>query len=107
MLADGRYIYFNSARSGAMQIWRIGARDGSNPEQVTKEPGYRDWFPHFSPHGRWIVFVSFGLDVELGDHPPNRDVVLRNHAGRGKRSAAHPYKAFWRARDDQCSFMVA
>ncbi len=74
---DGRYIYFNSARSGAMQIWRINARDGGNPQQVTKEPAYRDWFPHFSPDGRWIVFVSFGLDVELGDHPPNRDVVIR------------------------------
>ena len=73
---DGRHIYFNSARSGAMQIWRIGA-DGSNPEQVTTDPAWRDWFPHFSPDGKWIVFISFGPDVALGDHPPNRDVMLR------------------------------
>lgn len=73
---DGRHIYFNSARSGAMQIWRIDA-DGGNPRAVTRDPAWRDWFPHVSPDGRWIVFISFGLDVELGDHPPNRDVVLR------------------------------
>ncbi|HEY0043975.1 MAG TPA: hypothetical protein VGB62_05425 [Allosphingosinicella sp.] len=74
---DGRYIYFNSARNGAMQIWRARASDGANPEQVTRDPAWRDWFPHFSPDGKWIVFISFGLDVALGDHPPNRDVVLR------------------------------
>lgn len=74
---DGRYLYFNSTRSGAMQIWRARASDGANPEQVTTDPNYRDWFPHFSPDGKWIVFVSFGLDIDLSDHPPNRDVVLR------------------------------
>ena len=73
---DGRYVYFNSTRSGAMQIWRANT-DGSNPEQVTHDPNFRDWFPHFSPDGRWIAFISFGLDVALTDHPPNRDVTLR------------------------------
>ncbi|WP_114951389.1 TolB family protein [Sphingosinicella terrae] len=73
---DGRFLYFNSTRSGAMQIWRMGI-DGSGPVQVTTDPDYRDWFPHLSPDGRWIVFISFGLDIELGDHPPNRDVDLR------------------------------
>jgi len=74
---DGRWLYFNSTRSGAMQIWRAHA-DGSAPEQVTHDPNLRDWFPHLSPDGKWIVFISFGLDVALGDHPPNRsDVALR------------------------------
>ena len=73
---DGRWLYFNSTRSGAMQIWRAHA-DGSNPEQVTNDPAWRDWFPHFSPDGRWIAFISFGTDIPLGDHPPNRDVSLR------------------------------
>ncbi len=73
---DGRHLWFNSTRSGAMQIWRADA-DGSNPRQITTDPAYRDWFPHLSPDGRWVVFVSFGLDVALGDHPPNRDVTLR------------------------------
>jgi hypothetical protein len=74
---DGRYIYFNSTRSGSMQIWRARASDGANPEQVTSDTNYRDWFPHFSPDGKWIAFISFGLDIDLSDHPPNRDVVLR------------------------------
>ena len=42
------------------------------PEQVTHDPNFRDWFPHFSPDGKWIAFISFGLDVALNDHPPNR-----------------------------------
>lgn len=74
---DGRYLYFNSVRSGDMRIWRMRAADGADPEQVTHDAGYRDWFPHISPDGKWITFVSFGMDVALGDHPPNRDVVIR------------------------------
>lgn len=73
---DGRFIYFNSVRSGNMKIWRIRA-DGSSPEQVTFEDNTRDWFPHPSPDGKWIVFVSFGTDVATGDHPPNKNVSLR------------------------------
>jgi Tol biopolymer transport system component len=74
---DGQWLYFNSTRSGAMQIWRAHA-DGTGPEQITRDPNFRDWFPHLSPDGKWIVFISFGLDVALGDHPPNReDVALR------------------------------
>jgi TolB protein len=74
---DGRHLYFNSTRSGAMAIWRANA-DGSNPMQITRDPERRDWFPHLSPDGKWIAFVSFGLDVALNDHPPNReDVVLK------------------------------
>jgi hypothetical protein len=74
---DGKWLYFNSTRSGAMQIWRAHA-DGTSPGQITHDPNFRDWFPHLSPDGKWIVFISFGLDVALGDHPPNRsDVALR------------------------------
>jgi Tol biopolymer transport system component len=73
---DGKHLWFNSARSGAMQIWRANA-DGSGPVQITTDPDYRDWFPHISPDGKWVAFISFGLDIALGDHPPNRDVVLR------------------------------
>ena len=74
---DGRFLYFNSTRSGAMALWRANP-DGSDPVQLTHDPARRDWFPHLSPDGKWIVYVSFGDDVALEDHPPNReDVQLR------------------------------
>jgi WD40 repeat protein len=74
---DGRYLYFNSTRSGAMALWRARA-DGSDPVQLTHDPARRDWFAHLSPDGKWIAYVSFGDDVALPDHPPNRsDVQLR------------------------------
>ena len=39
-----------------MQIWRMHA-DGSNQEPVTNDDCY-NWFPHPSPDGKWIVFLS-------------------------------------------------
>src|SRR2546428_2064859 len=54
---DGKYIYFNSARSGTMQIWRMKP-DGRDPEPVTNDE-YNNWFPHVSPDGQWIAFISF------------------------------------------------
>jgi TolB protein len=72
---DGRYIYFNSLRSGNMKIWRMRA-DGSEQEQCSFGEETRDWFAHPSPDGRWIVFIAFGMDVALGDHPANKNVSL-------------------------------
>lgn len=71
--ADGRYIYFNSERSGAMQIWRMRP-DGSNQEQVTNDQ-YNNWFPHPSPDGKWLVFLSYAPEIK--GHPENKDVQLR------------------------------
>ncbi len=56
-----------------MQIWRMEA-DGSEQEQVTTDE-YQDWFPHISPDGRYIVFLSYEKDVK--EHPANKDVLLR------------------------------
>lgn len=73
---DGKSIYFNSVRSGLMQIWRMDA-DGGNQEQVTDDE-YNNWFPHVSPDGRWIVFVSYLVgEVEPDDHPAAKRVYLR------------------------------
>lgn len=71
---DGKQIYFNSVRTGQMKIWRMNA-DGSEQVQVTPDDAYGDWFPHPSPDGRWIVFLSYDRSVE--GHPENKDVVLR------------------------------
>lgn len=72
---DGQYIYFNSSRSGNMQLWRMKP-DGSGQEQVTSD-AYNNWFPHVSPDGKWIVFLSYGTDVKPEDHPYYKHVYLR------------------------------
>ena len=73
---DGKYIYFNSTRTGTMKLWRMKP-DGSQPEQLTFDDNYNDWFPHISPDGQWIVFISYGTDVEPGNHPFYKQVTLR------------------------------
>ena len=64
---DGKWIYFNSDRSGGWDVWRIPA-DGAGPndqkaEQITKDE-LEDWFPHVSPDGKWTVFLSFAKGVK-------------------------------------------
>lgn len=71
--ANGKYIYFNSVRTGKMKIWRMKP-DGTQQKQVTFD-AYNDWFAHPSPDGKWIVFVSYEPDVE--GHPANKNVMLR------------------------------
>jgi hypothetical protein len=73
---DGKYIYFNSVRGGAtMQIWRM-TEDGKNPEQITNDE-LNNWFPHISPDGQSIAFISFPKDVDPSDHPYYKRVYLR------------------------------
>jgi len=72
---DGKFIYFNSARSGTMQLWRMKA-DGSEPEQITSDE-WNNWFPHVSPDGQWIAFISFPKEVDPADHPYYKRVYLR------------------------------
>ena len=72
---DGKYIYFNSTRSGLMQLWRMKP-DGSEQTQITKD-GFNNWFPHISPNGKWIVFLSFLGDINPNDHPFYKQVYIR------------------------------
>jgi len=72
---DGRHIYFNSTRSGLMQLWRMKP-DGTEQEQVTNDE-FNNWFPHISPDGKWIAFLSFNQDVRPEDHPYYRHVYVR------------------------------
>ena len=70
---DGKWIYFNSDRTGLMQIWRMKP-DGTEPEQVTKD-GLNNWFAHPSPNGRWLAYLTFAADVK--GHPADKDVMIR------------------------------
>ncbi|WP_437397867.1 TolB family protein [Flagellimonas lutimaris] len=73
---DGKYIYYNgSTNGGTMQLWRMRP-DGSQKEQLTFDE-YNDWFPHISPDGKWIAFISFKPDIELNSHPSYKQVMLR------------------------------
>ncbi|MEJ7617799.1 MAG: hypothetical protein WKF30_12750 [Pyrinomonadaceae bacterium] len=72
---DGQHIYFNSNRTGTMQIWRMKP-DGSDQQQVTFDE-YNNWFPHISPNGKWILFLSFSKEVNSSDHPFYKQVYLR------------------------------
>lgn len=72
---DGKYIYFNSTRSGLMQLWRMKP-DGSEQEMVTNDE-FNNWFPHISPDGKWIAFISYGQDVQPDQHPYYKHCYLR------------------------------
>lgn len=72
---DGKFIYYNGSQSGTMQIWRMKP-DGTGNEQITFDE-YNDWFPHISPDGKWIVFISFPTDIPVNDHPSYKKVMLR------------------------------
>ncbi|OOG72726.1 TolB family protein [Flavobacterium sp. A45] len=88
---DGKFIYFNSVRSGKMQVWRMKP-DGSSPERITKDE-WNNWFPHVSPNGKMLVYIAFGDDVLPGDHPFYKHVSLRlmNLETREVKILAHLY----------------
>lgn len=72
----GEYIWFNSVRSGLMQVWRMKA-DGSEQTQMTFDETRNSWFPHISPDGKSIVYIAYKKgDVSPGDHPANKNVEL-------------------------------
>ena len=70
---DGKYIYFNSERSGHMQIWRMKA-DGSEQEQLSwtiSTTGFRISRP--TANG-WCFLPT---TRSVTGHPENKDVMLR------------------------------
>lgn len=72
---DGKHIWYNSTRSGLMQIWRMD-RDGGNQTQITKNER-NNWFGHISPDGKKVAYLSYGKDqLEPQEHLPNMPVEL-------------------------------
>ena len=76
---NGRWIYFNSERGGGWNIWRMppnGAVPGDlKVPRITNDP-LEDWFPHPSPDGKWLLFLSFPAGTEGHDHR-DRHIQLR------------------------------
>lgn len=70
---DGEWIWFNSDRSGTMQLWRVRP-DGNDAQQMTADERV-NWFPHPSPDGRHIAYLAYESGVE--GHPADKPVELR------------------------------
>ncbi len=88
---DGKYIYYNANATGTMQIWRMKP-DGSDKEQLTFDE-CNNWFPHISPDGKWMVFISFPPDIDPAAHPSHKRVMLKLMplTGGGPRVIAYLY----------------
>lgn len=89
---DGKYIYYNASQNGGtMQTWRMKP-DGSGKEQVTFDV-YNNWFPHISPDGKWMVYISFPAETPLNTHPLYASVMIRLMPvdGGGSRVIAYIY----------------
>ena len=50
--------------------------DGSDQAQVTDDH-LNNWFPHVSPDGKTILFITFPEDIAANDHPFYKQVYLR------------------------------
>ena len=50
--------------------------DGSGQQQLTHDD-LNDWFPHVSPDGKRVVFLSFSKDIAPDKHPFYKHVYLR------------------------------
>ena len=72
---DGAYIWFNSTRTGLMQIWRMN-RDGSGQTLITNN-ARNNWFAHVSPDGKQVAYLSYRAgDLDAAEHLPNMQVEL-------------------------------
>ncbi len=72
---DENFIWFNSNRTGTMEIWRMKS-EGSEETQITSD-AYQNWFAHQSPDGKQLIILSYPPDVNSGDHPYYKHVMLR------------------------------
>jgi Tol biopolymer transport system component len=89
MIADGpeyspddRWIYFNMTAVGKTpehQIYRILAGDGT-VEQLTADER-SNWFPHVSPDGKWVAYISFPPGT--AGHPGNLDILIKIMSSEG------------------------
>ena len=52
---------------------------------------YNNWFPHISPDGKWILFLSFMKEVDPSDHPFYKHVYLRLMPADGGKATVAAY----------------
>jgi DNA-binding winged helix-turn-helix (wHTH) protein/Tol biopolymer transport system component len=80
--ADGRYVVFESNRSGSVEIWRVNS-DGSNLKQLTT--GGHNSLPNLSGDGRWIIYRAvrdgkaglWRISIDGGEPASIKDISSR------------------------------
>ena len=74
---DGKYIWFNSVRSGRMQVWKMKA-NGKQQTQMTFDEDMNSWFPHISPDNKKVVYIAYhDYEVDPASHIADLNVQLR------------------------------
>lgn len=76
---DGGTIAFSSTRAGSEDIWEydLGTK---NFRQVTSHPA-RDYYPAYSPDGRWLAFISEADENSAEDKSADSDVWMVTRDG--------------------------
>lgn len=73
---SGDKIWFNSTRSGLMQIWCMN-HDGSEQIQISNVE-MNCWFPHVSPDGSQVAYIAYHVgDLKPEEHLPDKQVQIR------------------------------
>ena len=112
---DGNWIYINSNRAGGWDIWRFpasGAGSGdAKAERITRDE-LEDWFPHPSPDGKWLVFLSFPKGTPGHDVKTNVQLrMMPMPQGSARQADSRPYSGvdpfLWRPGNDQRQLVVA
>ena len=71
----GKYIYYSEGNSSTNQIWRKKI-DGSSPIQMTHNLDHAR-FPHVSPDGKWVAYISFPNDSNPKEPSAFQSVTLK------------------------------
>ena len=74
---DGKHIWFNSVRTGRMQVWKMRA-NGKQQTQMTFDEDMNSWFPHISPDNQKVVYIAYhDYEVAPDSHIADLNVQLR------------------------------
>ncbi|MFI3324928.1 MAG: transporter [Clostridia bacterium] len=81
---NGKYIWFNSVRTGLMQAWRMNT-DGTDPTQMTFDENWNTWFPHISPDSEKVVMICYKKgDLLPHEHVAHKNVEIRLMTSQGE-----------------------
>ena len=74
---DGKHIWFNSVRTGRMQVWKMKT-NGKQQTQMTFDEDMNSWFPHVSPDGKNVVYIAYhDYEIAPDSHIADLNVQLR------------------------------